>query len=417
MKKLLYFALLTLPIFGFSQTGKKDLIRAGFSEVNITPEKPIIMSGYGSRDKPFEGIRDSLYAQAMYLAQGEEEVLLITCDLIGHSHRQVQLLKEMIEKETGIPANKILVTAAHNHGGPVNAAYTPLEELSEGVQEYVKILYHKLVGISVESKQNLRPVKIGFERGMCKMNINRRAVFSEGEIGLGRNLDGPCDHDLDIVKFTDLNNNLVAIHLNYPCHGTATGPGNYQISGDWPGISARMMKKLLGENVVVMVTAGASANINPIYGPNDNFREVEAVAYGVASVAVELVNRCIPTRMSEIRSATVSKTYPGKKRWESGFPQESVPEGEVTINYSAFRLGNIVMAGISGELFTEIGMNVKNRSTGNTSIMTHCNGTSGYINTDASFAEGGYESRVTRIMPGFESDFETTLTELISSLY
>jgi hypothetical protein len=79
-------------------------------------------------------------------------------------------------------------------------------------------------------------------------------------------------------------------------------------------------------------------------------------------------------------------------------------------------MGNIVMAGISGELFTEIGMNVKNRSTGNTTIMTHCNGASGYICTDASFGEGGYEPQVSRLMPGSEIHFENMLVELIEGL-
>jgi hypothetical protein len=79
-------------------------------------------------------------------------------------------------------------------------------------------------------------------------------------------------------------------------------------------------------------------------------------------------------------------------------------------------MGNIVMAGISGELFTEIGMNVKKRSTGNTTIMTHCNGASGYICTDISFTEGGYEPQVSRLMPGSEADFENIMVELIESL-
>ena len=74
------------------------------------------------------------------------------------------------------------------------------------------------------------------------------------------------------------------------------------------------------------------------------------------------------------------------------------------------------MAGISGELFTEIGMNVKNRSSVNTTIMTHCNGASGYICTDASYMEGGYEPQVSPFMPGSETEFENTLVDLIEEV-
>jgi hypothetical protein len=177
-----------------------------------------------------------------------------------------------------------------------------------------------------------------------------------------------------------------------------------------------MMREKLGDDVVIMVTAGASADINPIYGPNNNFRQVNAVAYGVASVALELVDKCVTTEFSELRSASASASFPGKKGWEGNFPQASVPGDDVIIRFSAIRMGNIVMAGISGELFTEIGMNVKKRSTGNTTVMTHCNGASGYICTDLSYKEGGYEPRVSRLMPGSEADFENMLVELIGSL-
>lgn len=52
---------------------------------------------------------------------------------------------------------------------------------------------------------------------------------------------------------------------------------------------------------------------------------------------------------------------------------------------------------------TEIGMQVKKLSLyTNTVIITHCNGSSGYICTDAVYPEGGYEVMTTRMMPRVE---------------
>ena len=416
MKKILLIALICIPVYGHGQKKDGSEINAGFCEIGITPDKPIIMQGYGSRKDPFKGVHDSLYAQAMYLTQGKEEVLLITSDLIGHSHYNVRMLKEKIQKETGIPEEKIFVTATHTHGGPVTGTYGAEDKLPEDVREYIDILYGKLLKISIAAKNDMQPVKIGFNRGKSSVNINRRAVFGEGEIWLGRNPDGACDRDVDIIKFTDRQGKLMAVHVNYPCHGTCTWYDNYQISGDWPGVSARMMKEKLGGDVIIMVSAGASANINPLYKTNSNFREVNAVAYGVASVALELVDKCATTEFFEMKSAFSTATFPGKKSWESNLVQESIPGDDVTINFSAIRIGNIVMAGISGEMFTEIGMNVKKRSAGNTTIMTHCNGASGYICTDVSYEEGGYEPQVTRLMPGSEIEFENMLVQLIEGL-
>jgi neutral ceramidase len=218
MKHFLMIALICLPAFAGGQQDNGSVIRAGFSEIGITPEKPVIMSGYGNRKDPFKGIHDSIYAQAMYLTNGDEEVLLITSDLIGHSHHHVTMLKSMIQRETGIPQDKIFVTAVHNHGGPVNGTYMPQDKLPPDVKAYVDVLYGKLLKISREAKQDVQPVRIGYEKGESRVNINRRAIYSEGEVWLGRNPEGACDHDLDIVKFTDMEGKLLSLpwHLHRP---------------------------------------------------------------------------------------------------------------------------------------------------------------------------------------------------------
>lgn len=412
-----------LPILAFAicaiATGQNASVEpfiAGFSETNITPGQPVILSGYGGRDDPFESVHDDIYAQAMYLQQGKEEALVITSDLIGHSHENVDLLKAKINEETGISPQKIFITATHSHGGPTIGTYSSRDDLPKESQTYADSLYNKLLSISVEAKQAAASVRIGYNKGTSRVNINPRAIFSEGEIWLGRNPDGVCDHDLDIIKFTEPQGSLRAVHINYPCHGTCTGPTNRKLTEDWPGLLARMMKKNLGEDVTVMATAGASANINPIYGPTDNFRQVYATVYGIGSVALELIKQCPTSEYSGLKSASVTLELPGKKRWEGHLPEESIPEGATIVRLSALKMGDIALAGVSGELFTEIGLAVKERISTKLSIMTHCNGASGYICTDLSYKEGGYEPKVSRLMPGLEKTIENELVRLVDSL-
>ena len=93
------------------------------------------------------------------------------------------------------------------------------------------------------------------------------------------------------------------------------------------------------------------------------------------------------------------------------------PGPEVEISLTAFRIGYLVLAGISGELMNEIGTAFKDQSPFSiTGLMTHCNGSSGYICTDKAFEEGGYEVQVTRLMPGAEAALSTELLQMISSL-
>src|ERR1043166_2030647 len=44
--------------------------RVGVAEVKVTPEMPVVMSGYGGRTKPFEKVAADLYVKAMVLDDG-----------------------------------------------------------------------------------------------------------------------------------------------------------------------------------------------------------------------------------------------------------------------------------------------------------------------------------------------------------
>jgi neutral ceramidase len=398
---------------GQDNPGERTTVQIGVSQVNITPDIPIPMSGYGSRKDPFTGVHDGLFASALYFRSPETDLLLITSDLIGFNMQFVDETREMISDRIGIPMKNIMITAVHNHGGPVTKTYE--EDVPEEVENYVKSLQEKFITISVEASEKTVPFRMGTGKSSCDLNINRRAEFADGSIGLGRDQDKPCDHDLDVVKFEDLNDNTLAIMVNWPCHGTASGPQNYQITGDWPGAAARHIKKHAGEEIVVAITAGASGDINPIYGPGNSFNEIETVGYHVGKAALEAFNTIKTFPVESVDAICTSMTFPGKKACKDYFPQETYEPGpDVEIRLTVFRIGHLVLAGISGEVMNEIGQEIKKQSTyKNTTIITHCNGSSGYICTDRAFPEGGYEVKVTRLMPGVEKPLTAEVLQMI----
>ena len=107
----------------------------------------------------------------------------------------------------------------------------------------------------------------------------------------------------------------------------------------------------------------------------------------------------------------------GKKPLESRNPNQKLESNKnVEINLAAMKVGNILFAGVSGELMTEIGMRIKAESPlKNTMIITHCNGSSGYLCTNLSYPEGGYEVMVARTMPGTEYLISENLKKMIYS--
>lgn len=398
-----------------NNAAQSSTLLAGVSRVNITPQTPIQMSGYGGRDEPFKGVHDSIFVTATVFYDGIEKSAIITADLIGFSNEFCIETIQKIETESGIKKDYVLLSANHNHGGPRNKTYG--NDVSPDIEKYVAELQQKIVDAVVEANKKLQPAMIGMGVGTCNMNINRRARLADGNIWLGRNPDGPCDHDVSVVRIDDLNRNPIAIFVNWPCHGTASGQENYQITGDWMGATSRFVGDAFGGNVIVPVTAGASADINPIYGPNDNFNEIEAVGMLVGEEVVNVVTSIQTIPNGTIQATKMTIMANGKKPLESREPnQKLVYDDQVPINLSALKIGHIFFAGVSGELMTEIGMRIKEESPfKNTVIITHCDGSSGYLCTNLAYPEGGYEVMVSRTMPGTEYLISENLKKMFFS--
>jgi hypothetical protein len=67
---------------------------------------------------------------------------------------------------------------------------------------------------------------------------------------------------------------------------------------------------------------------------------------------------------------------------------------------SVARIGDVAFAGLSGEIFHEIGRAIKTASPfPHTFILTHCNGGSGYLVVEEAYAEGGYEVNAAPFTP------------------
>ncbi|XOV92665.1 MAG: neutral/alkaline non-lysosomal ceramidase N-terminal domain-containing protein [Bacteroidota bacterium] len=404
---------LFLTSFALNPPAQTNL-KAGFAKVNITPSEPVRMSGYGSRTEPYEGIHDDLFACASVFDNAELKTCIITADVIGFSHEFVDETRSLIQKQTGIPATNVMITAVHNHSAPTTGVYG---DLTKTESEYVKTLQEKIVSAVKRANDHLQRVTMGTGKGTCKMNINRRARHADGGISLGRNPDGICDHEVGVIRFDDQSGKTLGLMVNWPCHAVVGGPQNYQVTGDWPGATARNLEQAY-PNAVVMVSAGASGDINPIYGPNNKFNDINAIGLILSEEVIRITKSIDINETSNLEVVNRTITAEGKKRGESRMPNAPLEPGDpVDIRLSAMKIGNTLFVGISGELMNEIGLEIKAASPfKDTFVYTHCNGSSGYLCTDEAYPQGGYEPMVSRTMPGTEALIKDGVKGLIGDL-
>jgi len=417
---MLSFSVLLLSAIPGELTAAGNTLLVGAAEVNITPTEPVPMSGYSSREEPSKGVHDDIFTRALVFQDGQNNrAALISVENIGIPESFWEDVTSSIEKGSHIPRENILLSAVHDHSAPTPANMYS-NSASEQTIEYTNTLKEQVVAVVRQAAANLQPVAYGVGKGVCKMSMNRRALNAKGGLKIGKNPYGPCDQAVGVVRFDDRQGQPLALFVNWPCHATIMGPGNYLISGDWPGATSRFVAKEMGSQVIVPVTAGASANIDPIYRVLPDFRGGETEAVGIIlGTEVIKVARDIRTYPSgTITSAQRVITLPGKARGDSYAPRESYEPGpDVRVRLSALRVGDVIFAGVSGELFTQIGMQIKALSPyKNTFIITHCNGSSGYLVTDDAYAKGGYEVMATRVMSGAEQEITENLVEMIHGL-
>lgn len=381
-------------------------LKAGAAKIDITPaaDASLLMSGYGNRQGGHTGIHDPLWVRALVIDNGHARAAIISADLIGFSHDFWRQMVERISRESGIPAEAILLTATHTHGAPaIERRGQPLSH--PGQAEYAERVREALAGVVREAQARLAPARTGFGEGRANVNINRVARWSDGSWFLGLNPDGPSDKTVAVLKVEGMGGEPLAALLNYAMHGTAMGQENTLITGDAPGAAARLVEQGLGGGAVALFTSGAAGDQAPLYDLSP--RSFAGVGHVGALLAEEVLRvaasiRTFPEAAISARQMTVTcpghQLKPGPRvraryEWLAGSPVE--------IRLSLLRIGDIALGGVSGEALVRIGQRWKRESPAPHSVMiTHANGSSGYLPDEASYAIPGYEIQTARVKPG-----------------
>ena len=395
----------------------KNTFFAGTAKVKITPETPIPMWGYGQRKGLFDGVHDDIYGRVIVFSNGQTQATLISVEVLGIPNSFWQNFTELLTQETGINKDYIFLSAVHTHGGPLLAINN---DTTIEIVNYTYQLQKKLIGAVKEAIRNLIPVKIGAGKGESLMNINRRASNGNGRIILGMNPYGSCDHELGIIRVDDLAGDPVSIILNWPCHAAVLGSGNYQITGDWPGAASKFIEDKFGDQFVAPVTIGASGDINPMYTGSD-FVKLRRYAKDAIGEDVSIKSLIISGEIKTLPANSISAlqrviSFPLKENPINAYSYE-VNDSVLNVRLSALKIGNIILTGVSGEVFNQISVKLRDLSPyKNTFMITHCNGMCGYLVTDDSYAAGGYEVTTTMAESGAEKAIIKNLLEMINDL-
>jgi neutral ceramidase len=251
--------------------------RAGIARIKITPEGPVMMAGYGSRNKTSVGIEADLWARALAIddASGEKKVLL-TADIIGFGPVISRAIKAEAKKRYGLSEERLLLVGSHTHNGPVisERALVDHPEQIRVRDEYVDGLREKILQIIGEALDALSPARLERACGKAGFGMYRRVKKPDGTWTFGDNPEGTTDPDVPVMAVRAPDGKLRALFFTYACHCTSIRNGKdgfYRIHPDWAVCCSRLEEKLPGTQV--MFVTGCGGDIDP--GPKGPISDAE----------------------------------------------------------------------------------------------------------------------------------------------
>lgn len=217
-------------------------IKIAISKKKLDTPLPIYLSGYGARKDYAHSIHDDLYANSVFITDGEKNFAMVSCDLLGIYAGYYRPIIDDIKKRVGIKGLDIVITNVHSHSAPAlrDSEYdTNIEMMIEEVKQKVA------EGIR-EAASKAKEVKIGFNQKLVRgVGANRR--------------DSKIDVNtvLKIMTFKQNGNQGVAVNFN--CHPTLMSPSNMQVSKDYQGYT---MDKLVDDGFLPLYLQGACGDVS-----------------------------------------------------------------------------------------------------------------------------------------------------------
>lgn len=408
---------------------------AGAATCDITPPLGSYLAGYYHARQAVD-VHDGLSVRALCLSDGDGEVALVSCDLIGLPRESVGAAKQRIEALIGLPPERVLVGCTHTHTGPETRSMSlfPVDD------RYLSLVNDRIADAVAMAHRRLEPAEMAVGLGQeADVSFNRRFWMGDGTVrtnpGIG-NPDivrpaGPIDPAVGVIGLRQPSGRMLATWVGFAVHLDTTGGD--RISADYPHYLTQALRARYGQDLVVLFSPGAMGDLNHIdvhaagaelKGTSHPSRIGQALA-GVAQqvlakatfgeampMAGGLRTVSLPLRsVTQAQLAAAERVIAGSNIGKADFTMELVAAhrdrklasmpASLETEVQALRIGEVGIVGIPGELFTELGMAIKQGSPlPFTFVAELANDSIGYIPTAKAYDEGGYESTSTVLAQG-----------------
>ncbi|MCA1809627.1 MAG: neutral/alkaline non-lysosomal ceramidase N-terminal domain-containing protein [Lentisphaerae bacterium] len=437
------------------------MIKAGAARIDITPDYPVWMDGM-IRAHPSTGVHDPVFAKALVFGEDDNPAryfIIISLDVCLMAAEECAAMRAQIEKQWGVPASQVIIAAIHNHSGPATVAkYAPPADLPLR-DKYLEQLRGWVQKAVAKAWKDRRPARAGYASGHeDTISHYRRLLADDGQVVMNweefppERLVGPLgeiDPEVGVLRFVDLADEQrnLAVLFNYACHPNVLSGDNYLITAEYPGRAEQLLERELGGQAVFVNGAQGTMDIDGLR--DRDWEGLERIGQALAGAVRSALPDAVAQDALPLCGATAFYTVPARKvsdqefEWAQGILKVSqgivkpladgvgddykaklldslrkVQDQPVPLEQVGIALGDCAIVSFPGELFTEIGREIKAHSPfKHTWLIGLANGSIGYVPTRRAIKEGGYAVSVRRVDDAAEDIVIKQSLALLNRMY
>ena len=93
--------------------------QVGAAKIDITPDFPVRLSGYGGRRDEADSVEQRIWAKALAIRNGADGLaLLMTVDNCGVPDYITETVAAELQQDAGIPREQFVICSTHTHSAP-----------------------------------------------------------------------------------------------------------------------------------------------------------------------------------------------------------------------------------------------------------------------------------------------------------
>jgi len=274
-------------------------IQIGWAEKSITPDKKISLAGQFA-ERISEYVEKPITATAMAVADGSEQMIMVSCDLVSTNANLVDAIREKLSGNTlGIDPSKVIISAIHTHTGPAytrtrrtaatGSARALLEKMLPSGRKYVEkqnvsnnpdiiagdemlnFLIERIYEVIIEAWSKKEESSFSNAFGRAPVGMCRRAAYSDGTAQMWGEtnqavftaVEGGSDTGIELMYVFGKDNKLSGIVANLACPAQCVQHRMF-VSPDFWGEVKMLLREKFGDELFLLALCSAAGDQCPV---------------------------------------------------------------------------------------------------------------------------------------------------------